>query len=160
MTGATTFHRLRVFCAPDASGGNELAVFLDGGEVEPDDRQAVAKELGFSETVFLDDIERGELRIFTPAVELALAGHPAASARHGCCANRVHEPAALRPPAGEVGVALRRRAHVHHGFGPSGRRHSSFGELGSAGCGGGADGRAAREPVTSASGHGSTSRPD
>jgi len=68
---------LRVFCAEDGSGGNPLAVFLNGGEVPPERRQAVASDLGLSETVFVDNRERGEIRIFTPAVELDFAGHPA-----------------------------------------------------------------------------------
>ena len=58
------------------SGGNPLGVFLDGPEVPEDDRQRIASDLGFPETVFVDDAERGEIRIFTPAVELDFAGHP------------------------------------------------------------------------------------
>ncbi|HEX5895501.1 MAG TPA: PhzF family phenazine biosynthesis protein [Thermoleophilaceae bacterium] len=71
-----TLHLLRVFCSDDASGGNELGVFLDGADVPPERRQAVAADLGLSETVFVDDAERGAIRIFTPAVELDFAGHP------------------------------------------------------------------------------------
>jgi predicted PhzF superfamily epimerase YddE/YHI9 len=70
-------HLLRVFCGDGDAGGNPLAVFLDGAEVPPDARQRVAEELGLSETVFVDDAARGEIRIFTPAVELNFAGHPA-----------------------------------------------------------------------------------
>ena len=33
------------------------------------------RDLGLSETVFVDDAARGEMRIFTPAVELDFAGH-------------------------------------------------------------------------------------
>ncbi len=69
-------HLLRVFCSDDGSGGNPLGVFLDGAEVPPERRQAVAADLGLSEMVFVDDAERGEVRIFTPAVELDFAGHP------------------------------------------------------------------------------------
>ena len=72
----TTLHTLRVFLGPDGEGGNPLGVFPDGHLIAPADRQAVAAELGFSETVFVDDRATGELRIFTPAVELPLAGHP------------------------------------------------------------------------------------
>jgi predicted PhzF superfamily epimerase YddE/YHI9 len=71
-----TLHLLRVFCSDDGSGGNSLGVFLNGAEVPPERRQAVAADLGLSETVFVDDAERGEIRIFTPAVELDFAGHP------------------------------------------------------------------------------------
>ena len=69
-------HVLRVFCGEDGSSGNPLGVFLDGAEVPEARRQAVATDLGLSETVFVEDARRGALRIFTPAVELPFAGHP------------------------------------------------------------------------------------
>jgi predicted PhzF superfamily epimerase YddE/YHI9 len=97
-------HLLRVFCADDGSGGNPLAVFLDGSEVpEPGERQAIAADLGLSETVFVDDPERGEIRIFTPLAELGFAGHPTVGT--AWLLAREHAPVELlRPPAGEVGV--------------------------------------------------------
>lgn len=58
------------------TGGNELGVFLGGGELSARTRQAVAADLGFSETVFVEDIASGRLRIHTPGQELPLAGHP------------------------------------------------------------------------------------
>ena len=87
-------HVLRVFCGEDGSGGNPLGVFLDPAGI--DDHQAVAADLGFSETVFVRDRERGVLRIFTPAVELPFAGHPTVGAAW------LLEARAVRPPAGEV----------------------------------------------------------
>ena len=71
-------HVVRVFVGPDGRGGNPLGVFVDGPEIEPGRRQAVAAELGFSETVFVDAIGDGAARvaIFTPAAELPFAGHP------------------------------------------------------------------------------------
>jgi predicted PhzF superfamily epimerase YddE/YHI9 len=69
-------HLLRVFCNESGEGGNPLAVFLDGSQVPPERRQEVAADLGLSETVFVDDAERGVLRIFTPAAEIEFAGHP------------------------------------------------------------------------------------
>jgi predicted PhzF superfamily epimerase YddE/YHI9 len=69
-------HVLRVFCDAGGSGGNPLGVFLDGAEVPAEVRQRIASDLGFPETVFVDDAERGEIRIFTPDVELDFAGHP------------------------------------------------------------------------------------
>jgi predicted PhzF superfamily epimerase YddE/YHI9 len=98
-----TLHVLRVFCAADGSGGNPLGVFLDGAAVPEIERQAIAHELGFSETVFVDDVARGELRIFTPRIELALAGHPLVGTAWLLRENGT--PAGvLRPPAGEVAV--------------------------------------------------------
>ena len=71
-----TLHVLRVFTAADGSHGNPLGVFLAGGEVPPAARQEVARDLGFAETVFVDDAQSGELRIFAPDVEMPFAGHP------------------------------------------------------------------------------------
>jgi predicted PhzF superfamily epimerase YddE/YHI9 len=93
-------HLLRVFCSEDGSGGNPLGVFLRGAGVPPDQRQAVAADLGLSETVFVDHAERGEIRIFTPAVELDFAGHPAVGT-----AWLLEDADALRPPAGEIAVS-------------------------------------------------------
>lgn len=92
-------HLLRVFCADDGSAGNPLGVFLQGEDVPPERRQAVAADLGLSETVFVDDAERGEVRIFTPAMELDFAGHPAVGT-----AWLLEGVDALRPPAGEIAV--------------------------------------------------------
>lgn len=74
----TALHVLRVFLGPDGGGGNPLGVFLDGAAIAPQRRLAVAHELGFSETVFVDAIggEAATIRIFTPGAELPFAGHP------------------------------------------------------------------------------------
>ncbi len=98
-----TLHVLRVFCAPEGGGGNPLGVFLDGDQVKESARQGIATELGFSETVFVDDVARGELRIFTPAEQLPFAGHPLVGT--AWLLAREREPVGwLRPPAGEVPV--------------------------------------------------------
>jgi predicted PhzF superfamily epimerase YddE/YHI9 len=94
---------LRVFCAADGSGGNPLGVFLDGAAVAADRRQPIAHQLGFAETVFVDDPERAVLRIFTPEVELPLAGHPLVGTAW-LLRERGLEPRTLHPPAGEVAV--------------------------------------------------------
>jgi predicted PhzF superfamily epimerase YddE/YHI9 len=91
-------HVLRVFCGERGEAGNPLGVFLSGAEVPAAERQAVAADLGFSETVFVDDAERGELRIFTPAVELDFAGHPTVGSAWLLRVER------LRVPAGELPV--------------------------------------------------------
>jgi predicted PhzF superfamily epimerase YddE/YHI9 len=96
-------HVVSVFVGDEGRGGNLLGVFLDGGEVPESERQRIAAELGFSETVFVDDPERGEVRILTPAVELPFAGHP--SLGTAWLLRREREPIeVLRPPAGEVQV--------------------------------------------------------
>ena len=61
-------------------GGNQLAVVLDARGLAPETLQAIAKEMNFSETTFVLPPERSDtdmrVRIFTPAEELPMAGHP------------------------------------------------------------------------------------
>jgi trans-2,3-dihydro-3-hydroxyanthranilate isomerase len=61
-------------------GGNQLAVFLDGRGLAADTMQAIAKEMNFSESTFILPPEKKgtdvRMRIFTPAEELPMAGHP------------------------------------------------------------------------------------
>ena len=94
-------HVLRVFTGESGAGGNPLGVFLDGASVPGPRRQAVAAEIGFSETVFVDDGAAGSLRIFTPATELPFAGHPLVGAAWLLARER-RPVGVLRPPAGEV----------------------------------------------------------
>lgn len=102
-------HVLRVFVNEDGEWGNPLGVFLDGAAIPAERRQAVAGELGFSETVFVEDREVGQIRIYTPQVELPFAGHPTVGtawllARAGTALR------ALATPAGKVAVRTERDA--------------------------------------------------
>lgn len=65
---------LRVFTDAAGESGNLLGVVRDAGGIDHARRQAIATELGYSETVFVEDGTR--VQIFTPAVELPFAGHP------------------------------------------------------------------------------------
>jgi trans-2,3-dihydro-3-hydroxyanthranilate isomerase len=60
--------------------GNPLAVVLDADGVENSTMQAIAREFGHPETVFVLKPEAvgstARVRIFTPATELTFAGHP------------------------------------------------------------------------------------
>ena len=94
-------HVLRVFVGDEGAGGNPLGVFLEGSEVPEDERQQVAADLGFSETVFVEDAETGELSIFTPTTELPFAGHPLVGTAWLLAKERSAVPV-LHPPAGEV----------------------------------------------------------
>jgi predicted PhzF superfamily epimerase YddE/YHI9 len=98
-------HVLRVFVAPDGTGGNPLGVFLAGAAVPEDRRQPIATDLGFSETVFVDDPAAGVVRILTPAAELPFAGHPLVGTSWLLARERT-AVAVLRPPAGEVPTFL------------------------------------------------------
>src|SRR5947208_1069683 len=94
-------HVLRVFTGDDGAGGNPLGVFLDGPSIPPEQRQSVAADVGFPETVFVDDARRGRVRVFTPTVELGFAGHPLVGTAW-LLATEGRAVAHLRPPAGEV----------------------------------------------------------
>lgn len=63
-----------------AFSGNQLAVFCDAREIDPAHMQPFARELNFSETVFVlppeDPANTARLRIFTPEAEVPFAGHP------------------------------------------------------------------------------------
>ena len=96
-----TLHVLRVFTGDDGAGGNPLGVFLDGSSIPRVRRQAVAAELAFSETVFVDDADSGRLAVFTPAVELPFAGHPLVGTAW-LLAQEGRPAEVLRPPAGSV----------------------------------------------------------
>ncbi|HEY3183729.1 MAG TPA: PhzF family phenazine biosynthesis protein [Gaiellaceae bacterium] len=60
--------------------GNQLAVFTDARDLDPVTMQALAREMSFSETVFVLPAQAEDadvrIRIFTPGNELPFAGHP------------------------------------------------------------------------------------
>lgn len=71
----SSVHVLRVFTDAEGASGNPLGVVRDdAGEIPFAQRQAIAAQLGYSETVFVG--HDTQLQIFTPATELAFAGHP------------------------------------------------------------------------------------
>lgn len=68
---------LRVFCDAEGGHGNRLGVVRDGAAMrDTTARQDLARRLGFSETVFVDDPARGVVDIYTPGARLPFAGHP------------------------------------------------------------------------------------
>ena len=60
--------------------GNQLAVFVDARGLAVDRMQALAREMNFSESTFILPSETAgtdvRMRIFTPATEMPMAGHP------------------------------------------------------------------------------------
>lgn len=98
---------LRVFTDTDDKFGNPLGV-VDASAVEPSDRQRIATELGYSETIFIDVPQPGtstaHARIYTPATELAFAGHPTVGASWWL-RDRGTPIHTLQVPAGIVQVA-------------------------------------------------------
>jgi predicted PhzF superfamily epimerase YddE/YHI9 len=74
---------LRVFTNQDAKFGNPLGV-VDARTAQPSDRQRIATQLGYPETIFIDLPPAGShtahAHIFTPTTELPFAGHPTVGA--------------------------------------------------------------------------------
>jgi predicted PhzF superfamily epimerase YddE/YHI9 len=74
---------LRVFTDAHGKFGNPLGV-VDASTVDPEDRQRIATQLGYSETIFIDLPKPGantaRMLIYTPATELPFAGHPTVGA--------------------------------------------------------------------------------
>lgn len=105
MTSSThplTVRVVRVFTTEAGTHGNLLGI-VDGTLVPTEERQSLAAEIGYSETVFIEDLAAGRLRIFTPTTEMPFAGHPTVGAawwlsNQGYAANR------LTVPAGELHV--------------------------------------------------------
>jgi predicted PhzF superfamily epimerase YddE/YHI9 len=70
----TTVRVLRVFTDRAGASGNPLGVVRDAELIDRARRQAIAAELGYSETVFIEN--ESSVQIFTPTAELPFAGHP------------------------------------------------------------------------------------
>jgi trans-2,3-dihydro-3-hydroxyanthranilate isomerase len=73
------YHLIDVFTT-QPFGGNQLAVFTNGRGLSPELMQRLAREVNFSETTFVLPPQQADndfwVRIFTPAVEMPMAGHP------------------------------------------------------------------------------------
>ncbi|MCW2514524.1 MAG: phzF [Mycobacterium sp.] len=102
---------LRVFTDADGDYGNPLGV-VDASLAGPADRQRIATELGYSETIFIDLPGPGAntttAHIFTPSVELPFAGHPTVGASWWL-RERGTPVKTLQVPAGVVQVSFDHR---------------------------------------------------
>ncbi|MGO8806245.1 MAG: PhzF family phenazine biosynthesis protein [Candidatus Bathyarchaeia archaeon] len=74
-----TFYLVDVF-GQEKYAGNQLAVFVNAGNLSTTQMQKLANEMHFSETTFIlgNDKYMGgyDVRIFTPTSEIPFAGHP------------------------------------------------------------------------------------
>ena len=79
--------------ADRAFDGNQLAVFTDAVGLDAERMQRIANEMAFAETTFVFPSDSPEadvrVRIFTPARELPMAGHPTIGTTFALAANGV-----------------------------------------------------------------------
>ena len=91
--------------------GNQLAVFTDARELPEHLLQPLARELNYSETVFVLPPEgegHARIRIFTPGAELRFAGHPTLGTAFVLAAPMQLGTIALETGSGIVPVELTR----------------------------------------------------
>jgi trans-2,3-dihydro-3-hydroxyanthranilate isomerase len=91
--------------------GNQLAVYTDAREIPEEHLQAIAREMAFSETVFVYPPARGghaRVRIFTPAAEIPFAGHPVLGTAFVLAAPLQLSELVLETGGGDIQVALER----------------------------------------------------
>lgn len=67
---------LKVFVNEKGEFGNPVGVTVDTElKINKDERQKIATESGFSEIVFVNNVENREISIYTPKHEIPFAGH-------------------------------------------------------------------------------------
>ncbi|HEU0305114.1 MAG TPA: PhzF family phenazine biosynthesis protein [Gaiellaceae bacterium] len=91
--------------------GNQLAVFTDARGIPEQHLQPLAREMAFSETVFVypaDGEAHVRLRIFTPAIEVPFAGHPMIGAAFVLAGPLQVETIRLDTPVGVIPVRVER----------------------------------------------------
>lgn len=91
--------------------GNQLAVFTDARGIPEEQLQPIAREINFSETVYVYPAEgdgHARIRIFTPALELPFAGHPVLGTAFVLAGPLQLEELHLETGAGVVPIRLER----------------------------------------------------
>ena len=75
---------VNVFAREGRLTGNPLCVFEDGSSLDDETMQALALQFNLSETTFILPSSKAtaRVRIFTPAYEMAFAGHPTLGTAH------------------------------------------------------------------------------
>jgi trans-2,3-dihydro-3-hydroxyanthranilate isomerase len=91
--------------------GNQLAVFTDARDIPEELLQPLARELNYSETVFVLPKEgegHARIRIFTPTTEIPFAGHPTLGTAFVLAAPLQLDELRLETGAGLIPVKLER----------------------------------------------------
>jgi trans-2,3-dihydro-3-hydroxyanthranilate isomerase len=109
VRGVNVPFRLVDVFAPSPLSGNQLCVVPEPLDLDHATMQALAKEIGFSETTFVTEAggDRYAMRIFTPDAELPFAGHPTLGTAFVLVSEgRVSSPGTQSTAAGEVPIEV------------------------------------------------------
>jgi trans-2,3-dihydro-3-hydroxyanthranilate isomerase len=102
-------------------GGNQLSVFTDARGLSTDQMQALTREMNYSESTFVLPAEvpgcAKKVRIFTPGMEMPMAGHPTVGTAAALVATGLVNPSAdhslmLELNIGPVRVTVEPREQV------------------------------------------------
>ncbi len=104
----------------DPLKGNQLAVFTNGSSIGKEKMQALAREMNFSESIFVFPPQKGghiRVRIFTPACEVPFAGHPILGAAFVIGRSLPMDEIHLETQAGIIPIRLERDGtNIHFGW--------------------------------------------
>lgn len=90
-------------------GGNPAGVVLDASSLDPARMQAIAAEVGYSETAFVTHADAGgyDVRYFSPAAEVPFCGHATIATAVALAARDGAGELLFRTAAGPVAIATR-----------------------------------------------------
>jgi predicted PhzF superfamily epimerase YddE/YHI9 len=67
---------INVFTNSNHEYGNPVGIVIDEGKnISKEERLNISKETGYSETVYIDNIEKAQVSIYNPQEEVKFAGH-------------------------------------------------------------------------------------
>ena len=76
MVDNLQFHIVTVFVDDENKFGNPVGIILDEGrEIDSNERQQIVASLGYSESVFINDLKAGDVSVHNPKEEILFAGH-------------------------------------------------------------------------------------
>ncbi len=77
MSKPVSVHIVRVFTDQDGKFGSPAGIVVDEQrEISAERRQEITRKLGFSETVFINDLDKCDVSIFALQNEIPFAGAP------------------------------------------------------------------------------------
>jgi predicted PhzF superfamily epimerase YddE/YHI9 len=94
---------MRVFTNKELEFGNHVGIVFDEERALSDkNRQEIAVKLGYSESVFVNDLQAGHISTYTPQREIPFAGHAAVGAAWLLGIVRGTEVQSLQGPEGHI----------------------------------------------------------